>query len=125
VNTIDVAATDASGNETAVEATVTVEDNIAPALSTKAYTLALDASGKGSIVASDVVETFSDNCETVTFTLSKENFDCSNVGANTIEVTATDASGNETTVEVRVTVEDNVTPLATAKAYTLHMQAGR
>src|SRR5690606_39480460 len=56
-NTIEVTATDASRNETTVEATVTVEDNIAPALTTKAFTLSLDAGGKGSIVASDVVET--------------------------------------------------------------------
>src|SRR5690606_22327199 len=88
------AATDASGNRTEVSFSITVEDKQTPALSTKAFTLSLDANGNGSIVASDVVETSSDNCETVTFTLSQENFDCSNLGVNTIEVTATDASGN-------------------------------
>ena len=117
-NTVTVTATDANGNATTSTMTVTVQDNTAPtlALNTTTTTLALDASGSASLAAAQLVSSVSDNCSGVTISVSPSSFGCSDLGANTVTVTATDANGNSTTATTSVTVVDNIDPVVTTVA---------
>jgi len=112
-NSVTVTATDANGNTATSTITVTVQDNTAPTLTlnTNTLTLALDVNGATSLTAAQLVSSASDNCGGVTLSVSPSTFGCSDLGSNTVTVTATDASGNTTTATTSVTVVDNIAPV--------------
>jgi hypothetical protein len=87
---------------------VTLNDNTAPVVTCKPFTLRLNSAGSGTLTSNDVLQSGTD-CGTLTYTLSKSAFDCSNIGANTVTLTATDASGNSSTCTATVTVMSNIT----------------
>lgn len=111
-NTVMLTVTDVNGNVSTAPATVTVEDNIAPAVLTQNVTVQLDANGQGSITESQINNGSSDNCSIASYSLDKKSFDCSNVGINTVTLTVTDVNGNVSSATATVTVEDNVAPVA-------------
>ncbi|MCI5194023.1 MAG: hypothetical protein D3915_13020, partial [Candidatus Electrothrix sp. AU1_5] len=108
-NTVTLTVTDNSGNVSTATATVIVEDTVAPTAVAKDITVQLDASGNASIVAGDIDNSSSDNCSIASMTVSPANFNCGNIGANTVTLTVTDNSGKIATATATVTVED-VTP---------------
>lgn len=113
-HTITLTVTDVNGNSSTCQSTVDVVDNSAPTISCKNVTIVLDASGDASIVSSQVVNSITDNCSgQITVTLSKKDFTCTDIGTNTITVTATDPSGNSASCQATVTVEDNMDPVIT------------
>ena len=122
-NNVVVTATDEAGNTTYKTVVVTVEDNLDPTLTSKDVTVYLDATGSASITNADVLLTSADNCGTPTVTLSKSTFSCSDLGANTVTLTATDGSGNTATTTATVTVSDTTRPalslLAAPKTFSL------
>ena len=65
----------------------------------------------------------SDNCGIATTTLSKTDFDCTNVGANTVTLTVTDDNGNVSTCTATITVQDNVNPTAICQNLTVQLDA--
>ena len=122
-NTVTLTATDGSGNTHSTTATVTVEDNIDPVAVAQNITVSLDANGQASITTADVDNGSSDNC-TYTLSLDNTSFDCSDVGANTVTLTATDGSGNIHSTTATVTVEDNIDPTVnTVASYTAVLDA--
>lgn len=84
-------------------------------------TVQLDGSGNVTISPADFGLTPTDNCSPVTQTLSITAFDCSNIGSNTIQLTATDAVGNAKTIDVIVIVEDTVAPVALCQNITVQL----
>lgn len=111
--TVTITAVDASGNATTATKVIEVSDQLAPVLVTKTYTLALNAFGNGQITSTNVINSLTDNCGTPTVTLSKTNFDCTNLGVNSVVVTAVDANGNSVSSTAAVTVVDNTAPVLT------------
>jgi len=111
------------GKKDSCQATVTVEDNIAPSATAKNVTIQLNASGAATVSATQVDNGSSDNCSIASMSLSKTSFDCSNVGANSDTLTVTDVNGNVSTAVATVTVEDNIAPTATAKNVTIQLNA--
>ena len=107
-NTVTLTVTDVNGNVSTATATVTVEDNIAPVALAQNVVVQLDASGNGSTSAEAVNNGSNDACGIASLALSQTNFDCSNVGANTVTLTVTDNNGNISTTTATVTVEDNI-----------------
>ena len=83
VNTIYLIATDINGNIDSASAIVTVQDT-SPIVLTQNITVSLDSFGQSSITASDIDNGSNNTCGISTFALSKSSFDCSNIGANTI-----------------------------------------
>ena len=124
-NTVTLTATDGSSNANSVTATVTVEDNIDPVAVAQNITVQLDANGQATITPADVDNNgSSDNC-TFTLSLNQTSFDCDDLGANTVTLTATDGSGNTHSAQATVTVEDNIDPTITAPAaVTVNVDAG-
>jgi len=108
-----VTATDANGNDSEATIAVTVQDVTNPtlALVSSGVTLALDANGSASLTTAQIVSSVSDNCSGVTVSVSPSSFGCSDLGSNTVTVTATDASGNTTTQTGSVTVVDLIDPI--------------
>ncbi|NOG56299.1 MAG: HYR domain-containing protein [Bacteroidetes bacterium] len=109
-NTIRLIATDNNGNIDSATAIVTVIDTVKPKVSTNNISVFLDNSGSVSITPSDVNGTTTDNCGTPTLTLSKNSFTCTEVGANTIWLIATDSNGNVDSTSSIVTVIDTLKP---------------
>jgi transcriptional regulator len=121
-NTVTLTAKDASGNETSKTAVVTVKDAIAPTVITKDITIYLDANGAASITTASVDNNSYDNCS-FGLALDKTSFTCSNVGENTVTLTATDASGNVTSKTAVVTVKDAIAPTVVTKNVTIYLDA--
>ena len=74
------------------------------------FTVELGQDGTATVAVSDVDNGSYDNCEIATIELDITNFDCNNVGENTVALTVTDIGGNTTTTTAIVTVEDNILP---------------
>ncbi|WP_422104224.1 BspA family leucine-rich repeat surface protein [Winogradskyella sp.] len=93
---------------------VWVRGDLSPAFSTTSITVQLDASGNATVAAGDFSITATDNCGTPTLSLSQSTFTCANLGTNTVQLRATDADGNVTSIDVEVTVENSTLPSFTA-----------
>jgi hypothetical protein len=124
-NTVTLTVTDVNGNVNTATAIVTIEDNIKPAALGKDITVQLDATGNTSILPSEVDNGSSDICAIQSLVLTKTDFTCEDVGANTVTLIVTDKNGNTSTVDVQVTVEDNVVPAAECHSIEVYLsQAG-
>ncbi|UOY08375.1 BspA family leucine-rich repeat surface protein [Muricauda sp. SCSIO 64092] len=115
-HTVTLTVTDNSGNMNSCTTTVTVVDNVAPTASCTDATVQLDALGSGTIATSNIDNGSSDNSGTVSLSLDETSFGCSDVGDNTVTLTATDSSGNSASCTATVTVQDKVGPTASCKA---------
>ena len=122
-NEVTLTVKDVNGNISTATANVTVEDNVKPMALTQAVTVQLDASGNGSTTAVLVDNGSNDACGIQSLVLSKTDFSCANVGANTVTLTVTDNNDNVSTETAIVTVEDNVNPIALAQAVTVQLDA--
>ncbi|WP_298289145.1 LamG domain-containing protein, partial [uncultured Lutibacter sp.] len=95
---------DGNGNSITVTQTVVINDTQAPIASCKDITVQLsDTDGTVSITAAQLDDGSSDNCN-FTITLSKTDFDCTNIGDNFVVFTVTDDKGNKDTCTSKVTV---------------------
>ncbi|MCX2839836.1 thrombospondin type 3 repeat-containing protein, partial [Salinimicrobium sp. MT39] len=120
-NSLTYTVSDNSGNITSGSVKITVEDNIKPQVVTKDITVELDENGAATITAEMIDDNSSDACGIDSYSPDTTEFDCSNVGENTVKLTVTDVNGNEATAEATVTVEDNVTPIAIAQDVTIYL----
>lgn len=115
VTTVKYLATDASGNTATCSFKVTVKDTEPPVIVPNDSTFYLDATGNVSITYKDVTDTVYDHCALSSVTLSKSAFNCSDIGANNVTITAKDNAGNTSTANVVVTIADNLPPVLTCK----------
>ena len=113
-NIITLTATDAQGNTSTTTVTVTVKDNTSPEITIihSNPVVSLDSNGTGSLDINSVASA-SDNCSVSSFVADKTNFSCSDLGNVTVTLSATDISGNTSTVTIDVTVQDNIAPVIT------------
>jgi len=75
------------------------------------FDLQLDANGMASLTAADIDNGSFDSCGIESITISKENFDCSDVGNNVITLIVTDTHGNIDTCDTTVTITKHPTTL--------------
>ncbi|MCE2685925.1 MAG: gliding motility-associated C-terminal domain-containing protein [Cryomorphaceae bacterium] len=100
--------TDATGNFTTVTQNVTIVDTEAPVVVLQSAAVQLDANGFGVLSFEAIDNGSSDNCGIATVSIDQTTFDCSQVGFNTVTVTITDNSGNQSvgTVVINVIASD-------------------
>ncbi|MCC9065442.1 gliding motility-associated C-terminal domain-containing protein [Flavobacterium piscisymbiosum] len=122
-NTVTLTVTDVNGNSDSKTATVTVEDKVKPIVVTQNITIQLDASGKATITAAEINNGSTDNCGIATMTLDKKDFNCSNIGANTVTLTVLDVNGNSDSKTATVTVEDQLKPIVITQNITVQLDA--
>jgi hypothetical protein len=68
------------------------------------YTIQLNSNGKSVLNASQIDNGSTSECGTPTLSLSKSNFGCADIGAQTVTLTATDNSGNTSTATSNITI---------------------
>jgi len=105
VNTVTLTVTDASGNVSTASATVTIIDTIKPTVITQNITANLGSNVSVTITPAQVNNGSFDNCSITTYSLSPNTFNCTNIGNNTVTLTATDASGNVSSTTAVVNVQ--------------------
>ncbi len=120
-NSVLVTASDSSKNQGFCTSVVTVFDETPPTLTCKSFTTTISSTGFAVISAANVVSNASDNCGTPKITLSKSNFDCSDVGTNQVTVTATDAAGNQASCVASVTISDTLGATPTCQNVSLFL----
>ena len=113
-STVTIFASSSCGS-TSCTFNVLIQDKTAPVVITKNITVQLDASGNTYITAADVENGSTDACGITTLTVNPSTFNCSNVGVNTVTLTATDVNGNVSSTNAIVTVEDKVAPVVICK----------
>lgn len=122
-NTVTLTVTDGSGNSSTCDATVTVEDNTAPSVACSNVSAYLNSAGTASITTGDILSSISDNCGVASMSLDVTDFNCNDLGSNTVTLTATDDNGNSSTCTSTVTVIDSVAPMATCQNVTVALDA--
>ena len=122
-NTVTLTVTDVNSNVSTCTATITVQDNVNPTAICQNLTVQLDANGAGSITAAQVDNGSSDNCGIASMSLSQTDFDCTDVGANTVTLTVTDDNSNVSTCTATITVQDIINPTAICQDLTVQLDA--
>ncbi len=122
--TVNVTATDGSGNFVAQTFDITVLDTVAPMVSNvpSNYTVAPNANSCDALV--NWIEPVAiDNCGGITWTKSHIPGSTFPVGNTTVTYTATDAQNNATTVSFVVTVNDVVAPVISSVPANINVNA--
>ena len=102
-NTINFTVTDTSGNATVTPITVNVLDTIDPTVLAQNLSLQLTDPAGLTLTPAMVDNGSTDNCNFI-LSLSKTAFDCSDIGTQTVVLTATDGSGNMNTATAEITI---------------------
>lgn len=123
-NTVTLTATDIHGNSATCQATVTVEDNVAPNAVCQNIEVSLDSDGHAAINGIDLDGGSNDACGIVNWVVSPSEFECAQVGTNPVTLTVSDVHGNEATCTATVTVLDEVAPEALCKNITVSLNEG-
>lgn len=96
------------------EATYQFTLNAPPTVSCKSTTLYLDSNGMATLLPSDVTESANDpEGGPLTYSLSQDTFDCSEVGTHDVTLTVTNNVGQTASCDAEVTVVDNSPPVIT------------
>jgi CHRD domain/HYR domain len=125
-NTVILTVTDVNGNTATCNATVTVQDMVAPVAICQNVTVTLDAMGIGTTSAEAVDNGSNDACGIAVIgglALSKTSFDCTNLGTNSVILTVTDVNGNTATCSATVIVVDATAPVAICQNVTVSLDA--
>ena len=106
IQTIAVTVSDGT-NSRGDSVQVTVLDTVAPTYNTTAATKVLSTlTGQVTLLEGDVINSIVDACDgSPAVNISKTDFNCSDIGANTVMVTVTDTYGNSRSQAVSVTIE--------------------
>jgi hypothetical protein len=122
-NAVVLTVTDVNGNNSTCNATVTIQDNVAPVALCQNVDVYLDVTGNGSTTPALVDNGSSDACGLASLTLSQTAFDCSEVGINPVTLTVVDVNGNSSTCTADVTVIDNIAPVAVCQNISINLDA--
>ncbi|MEM7105917.1 MAG: hypothetical protein AAF502_22460 [Bacteroidota bacterium] len=138
-NTVVLTVTDVNNNTTTCEATVTVEDNIAPIVSCSPvdfnntaviFSDPFDIGATGistwtQQAIDGVTSTSIDNCQIVSRTVTPNSIDCSDIGSTVVfTFTLTDQSNNSSSCTITYTnIVDNTAPIAQCQDVTVQLDA--
>lgn len=108
--TVTLFVTDIAGNTSSETAIVTLVDETPPTVLTQNINIYLDEMGNAIIQTNDIDNGSFDNCgiDVTNMSLDISEFDCSNLGENTVTLTITDPHGNINADTAIVTVIDTI-----------------
>ncbi|GAB4159809.1 MAG: hypothetical protein Tsb0033_14860 [Winogradskyella sp.] len=121
-NTVTLTITDVNGRTSNATATVTVTDSTDPLAVSQDVTIELDSNGNASLTSEAIDGGSSDNCGIGSSSIDVSGFSCADLGANTVNLTVFDASGNSNTTTATVTVEDNLNPIPLGQDITIGLE---
>lgn len=102
--TVTYTATDAAGNVSTCQFTVTVTDNEAPTFANCPTNISQQATAGCDAVVNWIAPTATDNCSGATLTASHTSGSSFPIGTTTVTYTATDADGNTSTCTFDITI---------------------
>ncbi len=120
---VDLIVTDSNGNSASCSSPINILELHPPIVQCNDITLSLDATGVGSVSTSHVDNGSYDNCGIDSYILSQENFDCSNLGSNSVSLEVLDVSGNSSNCSVDINVIDNLPPTLNCNDLTISLDA--
>ncbi|REE08247.1 putative secreted protein (Por secretion system target) [Winogradskyella pacifica] len=97
---------DGNGNTFTQTQNVIITDTTPPVVVCQNISITLDAGGNATINATDIDNGSTDNCAIASMSLNKYNFNCDDLGTNTVTLTVYDVYGNTDTCTATVTVLD-------------------
>ncbi len=97
---------DFSNNTQSTIHRVWVRGDLSPAATTT-ITANLDQTGNVTVAPQDFGLNITDNCVNVTLSLNQTDFDCTDIGSNIIQLTATDDQNNSTIIDVTVIITES------------------
>lgn len=109
-DTVIFYARDNYGNISMKKESITVIDSISPNIKTKEIALTLNDFGKAQIKVEDIENGSTDNCGIKTKTLSKTEFDCSNIGNVEVFYTVEDKNGNISKKILIINITETIKP---------------
>jgi hypothetical protein len=124
VNSIQLSAVDASSNVASASLLVTVLDTMKPnVVVNNNLTLYLNNSGSATLTTSMANNGSTDNCGIQSQTLSKTSFNGTNLGLNLVTYTIADASNNQSSVILNISILDTIRPVLNAQNRTIYLDA--
>lgn len=120
-NSVSLTVYDAAGNSDVCVSTVTVIDGMLPTVVGQNISVNLDSGGNATILASQIENGSFDNCGIQSFSISQSDFNCSNIGNNTVILTVEDINGNTNNAPFVVTINDITPPIAIAQDITVYL----
>ena len=125
---VEVLVTDNFGSTSTCLTTVTVVDTIAPIASCRSlpFILQLNSNGVNCMTALDIDNGSSDVCNLETLLINGIDsfcFNCTNLGSNTVVLSALDSSGNQSTCTANVLVRDSINPMALCQDTSVYLGA--
>ena len=118
---VTITATDGYGNSATCTATVTVRDTISPVVMCMDKTIYLSAAGTATIDSSYIMASATDACGIMSVVPSQTSFSCTDIGTNTVALTAHDKNGNSSMCTATVTVRDTISPVVTCMDTTIYL----
>lgn len=117
-------AKDPNGNDNTASSVFSVTADITPpTVITQNINAFLNATGSVTITAADVNNGTNDTYGIDTLYLNSYDFSCSNIGANTVTLTAKDNNANMASTNATVTVKDTIKPNIVTKNINLYLDA--
>lgn len=110
-NNVILTVTDASGNSSTCTAIVTVEYSNPPAPNCGNVTAYVSTGGTVSVDQNDIITNLNSLCGITSIELSQTDFDCSNLGANTIDLTVFYSPTDSASCSATITVVDSINPV--------------
>lgn len=116
---VTLAVTDSAYNQSTCQTMVNVVDQTAPTAACDEFAVfALNNSGEVDIDPVFLDDGSYDACSAVTFSVDKSHFTCADLGLDTVILTVTDASGNESLCMVMVEIVDKKDPVMVCIEFT-------
>ena len=106
INQLQITATDSDGHKSTFEYQIEVTDTHAPVSVCQFAQVWLNPEGLGILMPEEIFNTALsyDNCSIEHLSVSKSDYDCSNLGNNSVTLTATDKAGNSSSCSTSVSV---------------------
>lgn len=125
---VEVVVTDLNGNIATCTSSLNIVDTIAPTANCRpvAFVLHLDSTGVGCMTPLDINNASTDLCSLDTMLINGVDsfcFNCTNLGANTVTLSVFDGSGNQSTCNTNVFVNDIISPTALCQDTTIYLNA--
>ncbi len=108
--TYSVAISDANGCSDSFDILLGTDDDVPPVVLTQNISIQLNANGQATVVPQDVDNGSTDDCQIFSYSLNQTDFDCTDLGANTVTLSVTDIGNNTATGTAIITVEETTPP---------------